>query len=67
MAPQPLCSMTTTTNWTSCPCFSLPPTGLTDDVAKAVMRYLDGETNNDMRKNLVERLNARGVVIGHKG
>lgn len=36
---------------------------------KRVIRYLDGKTNNDMRKNYVERLfeNARAVVKGHKG
>jgi hypothetical protein len=44
-------------------------TGLTKDIAKGVIRYLDGKTNNDMRKNYVERLfeNARAVVKGHKG
>ena len=44
-------------------------TGLTEDIAKGVIRYLDGKTNNDMRKNYVERLfeNARAVVKGHKG
>jgi hypothetical protein len=44
-------------------------TGLTEDVAKAVIRYLDSKTNNDMRKNYVARLfeNARDIIKGHKG
>jgi hypothetical protein len=44
-------------------------TGLTEDIVRGVVRYLDGKTNHDMRKNYVERLfeNARDVIKGHKG
>lgn len=63
------CLMTTTMNSTSCLFQPSAATGLTEDIAKGVIRYLDGKTNNDMRKNYVERLfeNARAVVKGHKG
>ena len=44
-------------------------TGLDARIARGVIDYLNGETNQDLRKNYVERLfeNARAVIKGHKG
>ena len=44
-------------------------TGLDARMARGVIDYLSGKTNQDMRKNYVERLfeNARAVIRGHKG
>ncbi len=38
-------------------------------MARGVIDYLTGKTNQDMRKNYVERLleNARAVIKGHMG
>jgi hypothetical protein len=43
--------------------------GLDARMASGVVNYLNGKTNQDMRKNYVERLfeNARAVIKGHKG
>jgi hypothetical protein len=42
-------------------------TGLDPRMARGVIDYLRGKTNQDMRKNYVERLfeNARSVIKGH--
>jgi HAD domain in Swiss Army Knife RNA repair proteins len=44
-------------------------TGLDARIARGVIDYLSGKTNQDMRKNYVERLleNARAVMKGHMG
>jgi hypothetical protein len=44
-------------------------TGLDARIERGVIDYLTGKTNQDMRKNYVERLfeNARAVIKGHKG
>jgi hypothetical protein len=44
-------------------------TGLTNPIVRGVTKYLEGKTNQDMRKNSVERLlqNVRSTLKGHKG
>jgi hypothetical protein len=38
------------TDWTTCRCFSpLRPTGLTGEIVRSVVQYLDGKTDKDMR------------------
>lgn len=46
-----------------------PATGLTDEVAGGVAAYLNGATDNDMRRGRLARLlqNVRGLVEGHEG
>ena len=44
-------------------------TGLDGRIARGAIDYLNGKTNQDLRKNYVQRLfeNARAAVKGHKG
>jgi hypothetical protein len=44
-------------------------TGLTDSIAKGVADYLDGKTDEDMRRNTVVRViqNLKSAFKGHKG
>ncbi len=44
-------------------------TGLTDEVADAVVAYLNGVTDRDMRRSRIARLvgNIHGVLAGHQG
>lgn len=44
-------------------------TGLTEDLAQALVGYLNGETNEDMRAGRLTRLvqNIRAVLTSHKG
>jgi hypothetical protein len=44
-------------------------TGLTSEIVRGVTKYLDGKTNQDMRRNRLERLlqNVKSVVQGHQG
>lgn len=44
-------------------------TGLTEEIAEGVARYLDGKTNEDMRSNAAVRVlqNIKSAVRGHEG
>jgi hypothetical protein len=46
-----------------------PSTGLTRDIVTGVAKYLDGKTDDDMRRSKVVRLleNARAALTSHKG
>jgi len=46
-----------------------PSTGLTEDAATAIQRYLDGETNAVMRTSRLSRLwqNLEAILRGHRG
>jgi hypothetical protein len=44
-------------------------TGLTDDIVKGVIKFLDGKTDQDMRRNVLQRAvqNIRATITGHPG
>lgn len=44
-------------------------TGLTDKIVRATIRYLEGKTNDDLRRSRAERLlqNVKSVLKGHQG
>ena len=44
-------------------------TGLTDKIVRATIRYLEGKTNDDLRRSRAERLleNVKSALKGHQG
>ena len=44
-------------------------TGLTDEIVRGTIRYLEGKTNEDMRSSRAERLfeNVKSALKGHQG
>ena len=51
------------------PLFQPSSCGITQDIVRGVDNYLSGKTNEDMRRNKIERLiqNIQACVKGHEG